>query len=485
MCGIIGLHNHSNAAQVIRDSLALLNHRGSDSAGISISDGEKVCTETRMGMALESFPKESLKVFRGKHGIGHDRYSTTGQVTLSNAQPIERQSMFGSFALVHNGNLVNHEQLRHYLVQRPQSIDGSSDTTMIAYWIGQQQANSMLEAIRMTMMHLAGAFSIIVLHENNLYACCDEFKFRPLAIGRRTNEDGSYSHAFASESHALQGVGYEIIGEVQAGQLHHITPDGQHHVYQVLQPSKTAHCVFELMYLAAPPSRIFDRSVYTSRVMLGRQLALEDEAVDPNAIVVPVPASGYPSAFGYAQQLGMICLDGLYRNPYVPRTFIKPTEEERRESIRLKFRPIEAVVAGREIVLVDDSLVRSVTCDELVKMLRSAGATKIHVRIASPPVKSGCYFGVDIKAEKLPAAVKTIDEIRLMIGADSLSYLSIDGACKALKTTLEDFCFGCFTGQYPLETHPLGSLKPISANTLGELISIQPLATRTAVLTSD
>ena len=452
-CGVFGMYDFDggDVASTIYYGLFALQHRGQESCGIAVSDtsGPKGRGQSYkdMGLVNEVFTPEILGKLNGDIGVGHVRYSTAGASTRENAQPLVLNYVKGTLALAHNGNLINANELRHDLEYTGAIFQTTIDTEVIAYHIARERLNSKTaeEAVRRAVAKLKGAFSLVVASPRKLIGARDPFGFKPLCIGKRDN-----AYILTSETCALETIGAEFIRDVRPGEVVTISPEGgiQSDMSLALAPEKEARCIFEYIYFARPDSHIDGVSVYGSRIKAGRFLAM-DSPVDAD-LVVGVPESGNAAALGYSLQSGIPYGTAFVKNSYVGRTFIKPKQSSRESSVRVKLNVLKEAVAGKRIIMIDDSIVRGTTSDRIVKMLRDAGATEVHVRISSPPFLWPCYFGTDIpEREQLIAYNRTIDEIREIIGADSLGYLDVE-RLEELSEGLS-ICKGCFNGIYPLE----------------------------------
>ncbi len=452
-CGVFGMYDFSggDVASTIYYGLFALQHRGQESCGIAVSDTSgpkgKVQSYKDMGLVNEVFTPEILGKLNGDIGVGHVRYSTAGASTRENAQPLVLNYVKGTLALAHNGNLINANELRHDLEYTGAIFQTTIDTEVIAYHIARERLNSKTaeEAVKRAVAKLKGAFSLVVASPRKLIGARDPFGFKPLCIGKRDN-----AYILTSETCALETIGAEFVRDVRPGEVVTISPEGgiQSDMSLALAPEKEARCIFEYIYFARPDSHIDGVSVYGSRIKAGRFLAM-DSPVDAD-LVVGVPESGNAAALGYAMQSGIPYGTAFVKNSYVGRTFIKPKQSSRESSVRVKLNVLKEAVAGKRIIMIDDSIVRGTTSDRIVKMLRDAGATEVHVRISSPPFLWPCYFGTDIpEREQLIAYNHSIDEIRDIIGADSLGYLDVE-RLEELSEGLS-ICKGCFNGKYPLE----------------------------------
>jgi amidophosphoribosyltransferase len=446
-CGIFGVWAPGEeVAKLTFYGLYALQHRGQESAGIAASDGERIFVYKDMGLVSQVFTESDLETLTGKLAIGHARYSTTGGSTWANAQPTLRSTNSGTLALAHNGNLTNTGDLAER-VQKNTSKSGekeraTTDTEIMTALIASEHGDSVEASALAVLPTLEGAFSLVFMDETTLYAARDRHGIRPLVIGKLER-----GWVVASETAALDIVGASFIREVEAGEFIAIDEDGlRSHNWAVAEPRG---CLFEYVYLARPDTTIAGRGVYATRVAIGERLAKEFPA-DAD-LVIPVPESGTPAAIGFAKESGIPYGSGFVKNSYVGRTFIQPSQTIRQLGIRLKLNPLRDVVAGKRIVVVDDSIVRGNTQRAIVRMLREAGAREIHVRISSPPVKWPCFYGIDFASRaELIAAGLEIEEIRRSIGADSLGYVSLEGLVAATTLAEDKLCKACFDGVYPI-----------------------------------
>ena len=444
MCGIIGVSAIQDAARVAYLGLYALQHRGQESAGIVTVDSHGRSHSHRgMGLVGEIFLERDLRELHGDVAVGHTRYSTTGSSVLANAQPCVANYRGGPLALAHNGNLTNAVRLKRELVEQGAIFQSSSDSEVIVHLIARAAAADPEGQIREALSHIEGAYSLVIAVGRTLYAVVDGRGFRPLVLGRLG--DGVI---VASETCALDLVGATVIRELKPGELVRIS-NGVVKQLASLPSKPVSRCVFELVYFARPDSTIFGESVDRVRRELGRQLAIEHPA--PGAeVVFSVPDSSNAMALGFAEQSQLKLEHGLIRNHYVGRTFINPTQALRVAKVKIKFNPVRDVIAGRSVVVVDDSLVRGTTSKGLVQMIRGAGAREVHFRLASPPIIGPCHYGIDTPTrEELIASTHSSDEIRDFLGVDSLGYLSLDGMLQAAGPRNE-FCHACFSGRYPI-----------------------------------
>ncbi len=445
-CGIFGIFAPgSDVARMSYFALYALQHRGQEGAGIATSDGRRAYIHKGTGLVAQVFNEQDMSTLQGHLAIGHTRYSTTGGNHLRNAQPYLIETIMGPLAVAHNGNLTNASVLRQQLLQRGAGLHSSSDTELILHLLVGSGYGDWMARIRTFMAQAEGAYSLTILTNDALYGVRDPWGFRPLVLGQ---VDGGY--VLASESCAFSTIGAEIICEIQPGEIVRLDEDG-YHIVQGFPPQARALCTFEHIYFARPDSIIDGKTVHHVRQALGRQLARET-AVEAD-IVVPVPDSGIPHAIGYAQESGLPYTEGLIKNRYVGRTFIQPTDQLRRRSVSMKFNPLRPNLTGKRVVIVDDSIVRGNTSSQLVQMLRDAGATEVHMRIACPPIIFPCFMGVDMAQQsELIAAQKSLEEIRQHLNADSVAYISLAGMMKAIQEE-SGYCNACFTGSYPIEVN--------------------------------
>ena len=450
-CGVFGMYDIDghDVARTIYYGLFALLHRGQESCGIAVSDTEgpkgKVLSSKGMGLVNEVFTQEDLDKLKGNIGVGHVRYSTAGASTRENAQPLVLNYIKGTLALAHNGNLVNAPELRREHAHDGAIVQPTIDSEVIAYHIARERVktSSAEEAVQNAMKKLVGSYSLIVMSPRKLIGARDPFGFRPLCIGKRDN-----AYVLASESCALDTIGAEFVRDVEPGEMVVISPEKGIESHRELCQKEHGRCVFEYIYFARPDSVIDGMSVYQSRIIAGRCLA-KDSPVDAD-LVVGVPESGNAAALGYSLESGIPYGTAFVKNGYVGRTFIKPKQSQRESSVRVKLNVLKDAVAGKRVIMIDDSIVRGTTSDRIVKMLRDAGATEVHVRISSPPFLWPCYFGTDIpEREQLIAYNRSIEDIRKIIGADSLGYLGVERLEEMVGGL--SICKGCFTGTYPME----------------------------------
>ncbi len=447
-CGVFGVYSPGeDVARLCYFGLFALQHRGQESAGIAVSNGETTTVFKDMGLVAQVFDEASLAPLTGHLGIAHTRYSTTGSTTWDNAQPTYRQVGETSVALAHNGNLTNTLALAESL-----GLDGVTDTELMVEAIARHvdddrsDQQGLTRAVLAALPAFEGAFSLVIMDQGNLIGVRDPHGFRPLCLG--ILPDGG--HVLASETAALDIVGADFIREIERGEVIVISAQGTRSFYP-FEPAEASLCIFEFVYFARPDSRLYSRSVHASRMAMGRTLAVEAPA--DGDVIVPVPESGIPAAQGYAEVSGIPYVDGLVKNRYVGRTFIEPSQMLRDRGIRMKLNPIPASLTDRSVVLVDDSIVRGSTTRQLVQMVRDAGAREVHLRISSPPYRWPCYYGMDTTDRSLLlAATKTVAEITEFLDVDSLAYLSLDGLLAAVGGDEESgLCNACLSGEYPTE----------------------------------
>ncbi len=448
-CGVFGVFGHPEAANLTYLGLYALQHRGQESAGIVASTGNDLNLHRAMGEVEEIFQPSVLAKLPGSSAIGHTRYSTAGDKALLNAQPMMIDCNKGKIAVAHNGNLTNALEWRRKLEHRGSIFQSNSDTEVIVHLIARSQARNFSGALGDALNQLEGAYSLLVLTPEELYAVRDPRGFRPLALGKIATRDGSDTWAVSSETCAFDLINAEYVRDVEPGEMLRVSRSGIESI-RFSPPKPHQYCIFEHVYFSRPDSTVFGRSVNESREMLGRLLACEHPV---NAdMVVPIPDSGVPAAIGYSLESKIPFRMGLIRNHYIGRTFIEPSQAIRNFGVKLKLNPVRNLIAGKRVVLIDDSIVRGTTSRKLVRMVREAGATEVHMRISCPPTISPCYYGVDTPTkEELIASSNSPEEIRKFLGADSLGYLSLAGLRQAVGDTEGKFCTSCYTGVYPTD----------------------------------
>jgi len=486
-CGVCGVFGHTEAAKLAYLGLYALQHRGQESAGIVSSSGAELHLEKGMGLVQDIFQPSVLARLPGTAAVGHTRYSTAGDTSFVNAQPIVIDCNKGKVALAHNGNLTNAVKLRRSLEHRGSIFQTTSDTEVIVHLVARSAAHNLQGALGDALNQVEGSYSLLVLTRDEIYAVRDPRGFRPLSLGRMGD-----AWMVASETCAFDLVGAEYVREIEPGELVRISKNGIESVH--FAPTKPHQfCVFEHVYFSRPDSLVFGRPVDRSREMLGRLLAREKPA-DAD-LVVPVPDSGVPAAIGYALESGLPFRMGLIRNHYVGRTFIEPEQSIRDFGVKLKLNPVRALLEGKRVVLVDDSIVRGTTSRKIVRMMREAGATQVHMRISCPPTISPCYYGVDTPTREellaseasrirprlspgsrpdLTGAARTLEEIRLFLDADSVGYLSLESLRRAVGDTSCSFCTSCYTGTYLPENVQLEVAMPRGAAEPAVAINTEP-----------
>ena len=447
-CGVFGIFSHTeDVALNTYWGLYALQHRGQESTGIVVTDGKKMKIKKGMGLVPDVF-KEGVSDMDGFAAIGHVRYSTTGASMAYNIQPLKVFFDGGNLALSHNGNLTNAAQLRQNLAKEGAVFTTTVDTEVLLSLIALSARPTIEERVAESVKQIRGAFAILLMTDNKIIAVRDSYGFRPLVLGKMEN-----GWCVASESCAFDLVGAEMVRDVKPGEMVIIDSDNaepRSMMWCEKLPEKTAHCIFEYVYFARNDSVIDNQPVYDARIQMGRELAKETKDIHPD-IVISAPDSGTPAAIGYALESGIPFMEGLNKNRYVGRTFIQPTQKQRANAVRLKLNPIRSVVAGKSVVMVDDSIVRGTTSGKVVKLLKEAGAREVHVCISSPPVVDSCYYGIDTSERKqLIAARCTEEEICRFIGADSLHYISMEGMKRAVShIDPEGLCLACFSSRYP------------------------------------
>jgi len=461
-CGVVAIYGHPHAAREAYLGLYALQHRGQESAGIATADGQHLANIKGMGLVSEIFTDDVLLKLPGHLAIGHTRYSTTGDSALLNAQPIRVDSTKGLIAIAHNGNLVNLGNLRASLERDGAYFQTTSDSEIIVQLIAHSRAGTLVDAIADSLSQVEGAFSIVMMTRDRIFAARDPRGFRPLSMGRMKTSEGHDAIVFASESCAFDLLRAEFIRDVLPGELVMVSQDGvTSRQYASGMPQSS--CVFEHVYFARPDSRIFGRWVQESRDQMGRQLARESGV--PADVVVPVPDSGVTAALGYAEEAGLPFRFGLIRNHYVGRTFIEPEQRVRDFGVRLNLNPVHNLLAGKRVILIDDSIIRGTTSRKIVRMVRGAGATEVHLRISCPPTISPCFYGVDTPSKReLIAANHSVEGIRQFIEADSLAYLSLEGLLASVRDEHKTgYCTACYTGNYPTQWVDVEDILPAGA----------------------
>lgn len=455
-CGVVGVQHHPEAARLVYLGLYALQHRGQESAGIVSSDGSQLNRHIGMGLVADIFDQPTLEPLKGRLAIGHVRYSTAGDTSLRNAQPLLATTSHGSLAIAHNGNLTNALTLRKHLEASGSIFQTTSDTECILHLVARSRASSLRDAILEALRQVEGSYSLVFCTKKELIAARDPYGVRPLMLGRLGK-----SVIVASETVAFDLIGAKFIREIRPGELIYVNGGGIKSAMFAHRP-QSAFCSFENIYFARPDGRLFGKGVYAVRTELGRQLAREAPAKAD--LVVAVPDSANVAAVGYAEESGIPFGLGLIRSHYIGRTFIEPTQSIRDFGARVKYNAVPDALHGKSIVLIDDSIVRGTTSRKLVRMLRRVGVKAIHMRISSPPIIGSCYYGIDTPTKKeLIASNHSVNEIRDYLGVDSLAYLSVEGLLKCCGGEKKSFCVGCFTDQYPVPLMDFSKkdLKPV------------------------
>ncbi|CAN5482708.1 amidophosphoribosyltransferase [soil metagenome] len=468
-CGVLGIWTPgAEAARIAFFGLFALQHRGQESAGIAVSNGVKVEFHKGMGLVNQVFSPDILESLPGHAAIGHTRYSTTGSSVYRNAQPIFCQSLVGEIAVAHNGNLINTVELRAEMEAEGEQFDSTSDSELIARLLVRYMPQGVEKAVGQVMRRCKGAYSVTVVTPDLLFGFRDPYGFRPLTAGRRG--DG---FMLASETCAFGPVGGIPERELGPGECAVI--DGETmRFFQAAPVVRKAMCLFEFIYFARPDSVMYGTPLYSARERMGATLA-DEWPVDAD-IVVPVPDSGIPAALGYSQRSGIRFCEGMMKSRYIHRTFIQPDQSMREMGVRMKLTPLEHHLRGQRVVLVDDSIVRGTTTKQIVKLMRDSGAKEVHVRITAPPIMHPCFYGIDMASEhELAAAKMTIPQLCAHIGADSLGYLSIEGAARATGSNEDQFCLACFNGHYPLPIPERAEKLALEhAPPIGEFVAVNP-----------
>ena len=451
-CGVFGIWGHSEAAQIAYYGLHSLQHRGQEGAGITVTDRRDIYLKKGTGLVTEIFSKEDIDRLEGTGAIGHVRYSTKDDNHYANVQPLLFKSQKGSLALCHNGAIINATELRLMLENEGSIFQTTSDTEVLAHLIKRNKQNDFLGQVKASLNKLKGAYAFLIMTEDCLIGALDPYGFRPLSLGKLGD-----SYVLASETCAFDIIGAKFIRDISPGEIVVINDDGVHSE-MLTNETKMSICLMEYIYFSRPDSNLRGINVHTARKNLGKQLAIE--APIEADVVTGVPDSSISAAIGYAEKSGIPYEMGLIKNRYIGRTFIKPTQQQREQGVKMKLSPVRGVVEGKRVVMVDDSIVRGTTSKRIVKMLKEAGAKEVHVAISSPPIRFPCAYGFDSSsADELIAHGRTVDENREIIGADSLTFLSVEGMLKALGREesggINGSCLACFTGQYPTEFYPV------------------------------
>ncbi|MFK5937666.1 MAG: amidophosphoribosyltransferase [Sulfurimonas sp.] len=443
-CAVVGIYGCENASKLAYFSLHALQHRGQEAAGISSSDGKKLHTIKKRGLVMRVFDEVKLKTLSGTSAVGHTRYSTAGDDSILDAQPVFARYDLGEMAIVHNGNFTNADEVRNALIKKGAIFQTFMDTENLIHLIAKSSKDKLTDRIIDAVQRIEGAFSLVFLSRTKMFAMRDRFGFRPLSLGRLPN--GGY--IVASETCAFDLVSATFVRDVEPGELL-IFEEGKEPIsIKIFEPTPK-HCIFEYVYFARPDSSVFGQSVYKTRKNMGQALA-KIEPVEAD-LVVPVPDGGVPAAIGYSQESGIPYEMGIMRNHYIGRTFIEPTQEMRDLKVKMKLSPMIDIIKGKKVIVVDDSIVRGTTSRRIIRMLKEAGASEVHMRVSSPPTTDPCFYGVDTPSkDKLIAANKTIQEICNYIEADSLAYLDEESLLRSVNSSIEEekYCTACFTGKY-------------------------------------
>ena len=443
-CGVFGIYNYPKAANLIYLGLYALQHRGQESAGIASSDGSQIYRFAGMGKVTDIFSKDKINNLHGHLGIGHNRYSTTGSSFLRNAQPLRAQSLLGPIILSHNGNLTNANLVRTELEKKGHIFQTTNDSEVIIHLMAISGLTDFKEALIYALRKIEGAYSLLVMNNNKIFAVRDPYGFRPLVLGKLEN-----AHVLASETCALDIIDATYIREIKPGELLEIS-EKNIESYFPFNSQKQALCIFEYIYFSRPDSIIFGNSVYEMRIQLGKMLAKQSPVKAD--IVVPIPDSSLCAAIGYAKQAKIPYEMGMIRSHYIGRTFIEPSQSIRDFGAKIKFNVVKNCVANKKIIIVDDSIMRGTTMRKIITMFKEAGAKEIHVRISAPPTKFPCFYGIDIPtSQELIASTHSIEEIRSYLNVDSIEYLTVENLLKGIKRPKQKFCTACFDGEYPLK----------------------------------
>ncbi len=446
-CGVFGIYaKDEDVARISFFGLFSLQHRGQESAGIAVADGSCIRMHRDMGLVNQVFAEEVLTDLTGDLAIGHVRYSTTGSSILRNVQPLQCDCDYGPIALAHNGDLINAKPLREELEGKGYEFETTNDTEVMVKLLQESKACNIEEAVKDMMSRLRGAYAVLIMTPDKLIAIRDQYGIRPLSIGKLNGT----SYAVASETCAFNTIGAEFIREVEPGEMIIIDSQGLT-ATQAAEPEGRALCVFEFVYFARPDSHMYGRSMHEARRRMGHELAKEHPAPGCH-IVFPIPDTGTPAAIGLAEASHIPFAEAVIKNRYIHRTFIQPDQRMRELGVRMKLTPMKETLSGRRVIMVEDSIVRGTTIGPTVKMIREAGAAEVHVRIASPPYKHPCFYGIDTANQnELIAAKLSVEEIKEYIGADSLGYLSLAGLFKAVGVKRDKLCSACLSGKYPVK----------------------------------
>lgn len=446
-CAVVGIYNAPNAANLAYYSLFALQHRGQEASGIASINNKKITLHKKNGLVTEIFNESILNELKGFGAIGHNRYSTAGEDSINECQPIFARYSLGEIAIAHNGNLTNADEIRESLTLEGSIFQSHLDTEVLIHLIAKSNHKSLVERIQESIKKIDGAFALVILSRSKMFAIRDPYGLRPLSIGKIENEDGSFGFVVASETSAFDLIGASFVRDVEPGEMLIFEKIADNPKFTSIKYAESKHypCVFEFIYFARPDSFVFGKSVYEVRKNLGIELAKEHKLKAD--MVIPVPDSGVAAALGYAKQSGIDFELGIIRNHYVGRTFIEPTQQKRELKVRLKLNPIEKMIKGKDIIVIDDSIVRGTTSKQIVKILRNAGAKNIYMLISSPPTISPCYYGVDTpESKQLICANHDLDSVKEFIGADYLGFLSLEGLKNGVQ--LDSYCQACFDKKY-------------------------------------
>lgn len=451
-CGVFGVWDDPEAANLTYLGLYAQQHRGQESAGIvslTQKDGEPHHVHHKaLGLVADNFSESDMKRLRGVVAIGHVRYSTTGSNLLTNAQPLTARIRNSPLALAHNGNIVNAADLRQRLSEEGSIFQGTNDTEVLLHLLAKHPEKDFIKALAACASQLVGAFSMLLLNGKSLVAIRDPFGFRPLVLGYRQNSEGRKSVVLASETCAFDLIGATYCREIEPGEIFWVDEQGEHSLRFSPQGTQQARCIFEHVYFSRPDSLVFGQSVYETRKSFGRELARQAPVAAD--LVIPVPDSGVPAAVGYSHESGLPFEMGIIRNHYVGRTFIEPKQSIRSFGVKVKLNPQTHVLSGKRVVVIDDSLVRGTTSRKIIQLIRQAGAKEVHMRIAAPPTMGPCFYGVDTpNKEELIASRMSVEQIREYVGADSLAYLSLEGMFRSVRGEKSSYCAACFDEKYP------------------------------------
>ncbi|MBI4314047.1 MAG: amidophosphoribosyltransferase [Candidatus Omnitrophica bacterium] len=461
-CGLFGIYNHPDAARLTYLGLYALQHRGEESAGMVVSDGTVLRGVKGMGLVENVFTSERLAELKGSYAIGHTRYSTTGSSQLKNAQPLQVDYSRGSLAIAHNGNLINAWLLRDELEAHGSIFQTTVDSEVILHLMARPTFRRFEEVLVDSLLRISGAFSLVILREEELIGVRDPSGFRPLCLGKFGE-----SFVLASETCALDLIGAEHVRDIEPGEVVIINQNGVRSI-KPFPETRKAFCIFEHVYFARPDSMVFGESVHMVRERLGRQLALEHPVKAD--MIIAIPDSGNSAALGYSHASGIPLEIGMARNHYAGRTFIQPLQQNRDFKVRVKFNPVREVLKGKRVIVVDDSIVRGTTCKARLKSIRDAGATEIHMRVSCPPIKHPCFYGIDFPTKgELIACTHTQEQIRGFLEVDTLGFVSLEGMLKAVKGDRANYCTACYTGEYPIPFGGEADKYVLERKTTGEL----------------